>query len=145
MRNLLLKDIMTKDPVTLNIDEPFCRVAQIFQERDIRHLPIVNSEGVILGIISQRDLNRITSPKKSPEGDYLYDPAELAKYILKQHVIQKVVTLSPEDTLEKAVELMAAKKLGCIPVVTPAGKVTGIATITDILSLFLKNLRGEKL
>ena len=144
MKNLLLKDFMTKDPVTLNIDEPFCRVAQIFKEKDIRHLPIVNSEGVILGIISQRDLNRIPSPKKGPDGDYLYDPAELAKYILKQHVIQKAVTLSPDDTLEKAVELMAEKKIGCIPVVAPNGKVSGIATIPDILKLFLKNLRAEK-
>lgn len=143
MKNLALKEIMTKDPVTLNIDEPFCRVAQIFQEKDIRHLPIVNSEGVILGIISQRDLNRITSPKKNPEGDFLYDPAELAKYILKQHVIHEVATLSPDDTLEKAVELMAAKKLGCIPIVAHDGKVTGIATITDILNLFLKNLREK--
>jgi CBS domain-containing protein len=143
MRNLPLKEIMTKNPITLNIDEPFCQVAQIFQEKDIRHLPIVNSEGIILGIISQRDLNRIASPKKTPEGDYLYDPEELAKYILKQHIIQKVVTLTPEDTLENAVELMASKKLGCIPVVTPDGKVEGIATITDLLSLFLKILRAE--
>lgn len=144
MKNLLLRDIMTKDPVTLNIDEPFCRVAQIFQEKDIRHLPIVNSKGVIFGIISQRDLNRIASPKKTPDGAYVYDPEELAKYILKQHVIQKVTTLSPNDTLEKAVELMASKKLGCIPIVNPEGKVAGIATITDILGLFLKNLREKK-
>lgn len=143
MKDLPLKEIMTKDPVTLNIDEPFCRVAQIFQERDIRHLPIVNSKGSILGIISQRDLNRITSPKKNPAGDFLYDPEELAKYILKQHIIQKVITLSPNDTLEKAVELMATQKLGCVPVVAPHGEVVGIVTVTDILNLFLKNLREK--
>lgn len=133
---------MTKDPVTLNIDDSFCRVAEIFQQRDIRHLPIVNSQGVILGIISQRDLNRITSPKKGPNGEYLYDPAELTKYILKQHVIQKVFSLSPEDTLEKAVALMAEKKLGCMPVTDPGGKVVGIVTVTDLLRLFLKTLRA---
>ena len=49
MKNILLRDIMTKDPVTLNIDEPFCTVAEIFQKRDIRHLPIVNAQGQILG------------------------------------------------------------------------------------------------
>lgn len=141
MKNMLLKDIMTQDPVTLNIDAPFCRVAEIFQAKDIRHLPIVNSLGVILGIISQRDLNRITSPKKSPEGDYLYDPAELTKYILKQHIIQKVFSLSPEDTLEKAVAIMAEKKLGCIPVVALGGKVIGIVTVPDLLKLFLQTLR----
>ena len=141
MRKILLKEIMTKDPVTLNIDESFCRVAQIFQEKDIRHLPIVNSQGLILGIISQRDLNRIASPKKGPNGEYLYDPAELTKYILKQHVIQKVFSLSPEDTLEKAVEIMAEKKLGCMPITDPDGKVIGIVTVTDLLRLFLQTLR----
>ncbi len=143
MKDVLLKDIMTKDPVTLNIDESFCRVAQIFQERDIRHLPIVNAQGQILGIISQRDLNRITSPKKEPDGAYLYDPVELTKYILKQHVIQKVYSLTPEDSLEKAVELMAQYKLGCMPIVDADKKVVGITTITDILFLFLKSLRDK--
>ena len=142
MHKMLLKEIMTKDPVTLNIDESFCRVAQIFQEKDIRHLPIVNSQGLILGIISQRDLNRIVSPQKGPNGEYLYDPAELTKYILKQHVIQKVFSLSPEDTLEKAVEIMAEKKLGCMPIADPEGRVVGIVTVTDLLKLFLKTLRA---
>jgi len=142
MKTMLLKEIMTQDPITLNIDEPFCRVAQIFQEKDIRHLPIVNAQGLILGIISQRDLNRIASPKKGPNGEYLYDPAELTKYILKQHVIQKVFSLSPEDTLEKALAIMAEKKLGCMPIVDPAGKVVGIVTVTDLLKLFLKTLQA---
>lgn len=141
MKNILLKDIMTKDPVTLNIDESFCRVAEIFQKKDIRHLPIVNSQGVIFGIISQRDLNRITSPKKGPNGEYLYDPEELTKYILKQHVIQKVSSLLPEDALEKALEIMSEKKLGCMPIVDPDGRVVGIVTVTDLLKLFLKTLR----
>ncbi|NCB26650.1 MAG: CBS domain-containing protein [Bacteroidia bacterium] len=141
MKKMLLKEVMTKDPITLNIDESFCRVAQIFQEKDIRHLPIVNSQGQILGIISQRDLNRITSPKKGPNGEYLYDAAELTKYILRQHVIQKVFSLSLEDTLEKAVTIMAEKKLGCMPIVDPDGKVIGIVTAIDLLKLFLKTLR----
>jgi len=143
MRNILLKEIMTKDPVTLNIDESFCRVAQIFQEKDIRHLPVVNAQGQILGIISQRDLNRIASPKKAPDGSYLYDPVELTKYILKQHIIQKVYSLGSEDSLEKAVEVMAQHKLGCMPIVDANKRVVGITTVTDILFLFLKSLREK--
>ena len=142
MKKMLLKEIMTQDPVTLNIDDSFCKVAQIFQEKDIRHLPIVNSQGLILGIISQRDLNRIASPQKGPNGEYLYDPAELTKYVLKQHVIQKVFSLSPEDTLEKAVAIMAEKKLGCMPITDPDGRVIGIVTVTDLLKLFLQTLRA---
>ena len=88
-------------------------------------------------------MNRITSPKKEPDGAYLYDPVELTKYILKQHVIQKVYSLTPEDSLEKAVELMAQYKLGCMPIVDADKKVVGITTITDILFLFLKSLRDK--
>ena len=93
MKRMQLKEIMTPNPVTLNIDEAFCRVAQIFKEKDIRHIPVVNSEGIIMGVISQRDFNRIASPQKSPTGEYVYDMNELAKYILKQHIIQQVITL----------------------------------------------------
>lgn len=143
MKNTLLKEIMITNPLTLNIDASFCTVAQIFMEKNIRHLPVVNSWGEILGIISQRDLNRIASPERSLTGEYIYDMNELAKYVLKQHLIQDVVTLFPEDTLEMAVELMAEKKLGCIPIVDHQKKIVGIVSVIDALKLFLKNLRGQ--
>lgn len=143
MKNIPLKDVMIHNPVTLNIDEPFIKVAQIFKEKNIRHLPIVNDRGSIIGVMSQRDFNRITSPKKDASGEYIYDMDDLATYILKQHIIHKVVTLKPEDTIEKAVELMAEKKLGCIPIVTPEDRVIGIVTAIDMLKLLLKLLREK--
>lgn len=142
MKNTPIKDIMTPHPITLNIDEPFCKVAQIFKSKDIRHLPVVNSGGVIMGVISQRDFNRITSPQRTPEGEYIYDMNEIAQYMLKQHIVQQVTTLSPDDTLEKAIELMAERKLGCIPITDRDQKVVGIVTAIDGLRLFLKVLRG---
>jgi len=144
VRKILIKDIMTRDVITLNIDESFCRVAEIFQEKNIRHLPIVNAQGEILGIISQHDLNRIASPKRGEHGDYLYDSSLLCTYILQQHLIKDTITLSPEDALEKAVELMARKKLGCIPIVGSEGRVVGIVTPVDMMNLFLKDLRQAR-
>ncbi len=141
---MLIKDIMTRDVITLNIDDSFCKVADIFQKKNIRHLPVVNSQGEILGIISQSDLNRIASPQKKEQGDYLYSSEDLCKYVLGQHLIQKILTLSPEDSLETAVELMARMKLGCIPIVGPDGKVAGIVTPVDMMKLFLKDLRASR-
>ncbi len=83
--------------------------------------------------------------------DYVFRPMAASRrgvwadaYAGKQHVIQKVFALSPEDSLEKAVELMAQKKLGCMPVVDANKRVVGITTVTDILLLFLKSLREKK-
>ncbi|HNV85796.1 MAG TPA: CBS domain-containing protein [Candidatus Omnitrophota bacterium] len=141
MKNRPLKDVMIANPVTLNIDEPFFKIAQIFQEKGIRHLPIVNSQNEIVGVMSQRDFNRITSPRKNEKGEYVYDMDKLAKYILEQYIIQEVITLQPEDTVEKAVELMAEKKLGCVPIVDGKRRVVGIVTAIDMLKLLLKILR----
>lgn len=141
MKNTPLENIMVRNPVTLNIDENFCRAAGLFKEKNIRHLPVVNSSGVIMGVVSQRDFNRITAPKKDPSGDYVYDMNELAGYFLKQHILDKVITLPPTATIEQALELMAEKKLGCIPVVDSGDHVVGIVTAIDMLKLFLKILR----
>ncbi|MBU9889355.1 MAG: CBS domain-containing protein [Candidatus Omnitrophica bacterium] len=141
MKNTPLSDIMIPNPITLNLDDSFCDAAKIFSEKNIRHLPVVNAAGEIMGIISQRDFNRITAPKKNPNGEYVYNMDELAAYILKQNIIESVTALFPEDPLEKAVELMAEKKLGCIPIVDHENKVVGIVSAIDILKLFLKVLR----
>lgn len=143
MKNTPLKDVMIRDPITLNLDDSFCDAARIFNEKRIRHLPVVNSGGVIMGIISQRDFNRITAPQKGPNGEYVYNMDELATYILKQNIIEGVTTLSPEEPIEKAVELMAEKKLGCIPIVDADNRVVGIVSAIDMLKLFLKILRKE--
>jgi CBS domain-containing protein len=143
MRNTPLKEIMVHDPITVNIDEPFFKIAEIFKEKNIRHIPIVNTQGIIMGIMSQRDFNRIASPEKTASGEYVYNMNDLAKYAIKQHIIHEVLTLTPDDTIERAVELMAEKKLGCIPIVDQAKKVIGIVTAIDALKLFLKILRKE--
>lgn len=141
MKDRPVKEFMTPNPVTLNIDEPFCKVAEVFQKRNIRHLPIVNSQGVLMGVMSQRDFNRIAAPELSPSGEYIYNMEELATYVLKQHIINPAVTLKENDTLEVAIALMAEKKLGCIPIVDDTCHVVGIITAIDGLKLLLKLIR----
>jgi len=143
MKNTILKDVMIYHPITVNIDENFSRVIEIFEQKDIRHLPIVNAAGVIMGIISQRDFYRVTAPKKNASGAYVYDMNALAKYMLKEHLISNVVTLCPEDSIERAVELMAEQKVGCVPIVDKENKVVGIVTAVDMLKLFLKMLQQK--
>ena len=96
MKNTPLKEVMICNPITLNIDDSFVDAARIFSEKRIRHLPVVNTTGTIMGIISQRDFNRITAPKRNEKGEYVYNMDELATYMLKQHIIESVTTLTPE-------------------------------------------------
>ena len=140
LKEVLVMDIMIRKPVTIDITSPFSMVVELFKEHKIRHLPVINQQKVLQGIITQRDLYRITTPRKGLEGELIYDKATLDRFILK-HVMKKdVVSLSPTDTLLHVIEIMLKKKYGCVPVIDKNGFLQGIITQIDLLRVFAKYL-----
>jgi len=133
LKNILLKDIMAKNPFSINIKEPFSRIVEILREHNIRHLPVVDDEHKIKGIVTQRDLYRTISPRKTMEGELIYDKEDLDKFILEYVMTKEVITLKEDDTLGHAASLMGIKKCGCIPVVDDDDRVIGILTQIDVL------------
>ena len=130
---VILKDIMTKDPYTIEIDEPFSRAWELFTEFNIRHLPVIDADRVLMGIVTQRDLFRVASPRKTLEGELVYDKLELDSYILKYVMTKEVFSLSVDDTLRSAIRAMMYNKYGCIPVVDKKKILKGIITQVDML------------
>ena len=129
---ILLKTIMTKKPYTININEPFSDAWDMFKTYDIRHLPVVDDDGILKGIVTQRDLYRIQSPRVALEGELLYDRATLDSHILKTVMVKEVFTLLPDDTLGAAIQAMARERYGCIPVVDEHKYLVGIVTQANI-------------
>ena len=125
---------MTKTPITIGMDEPFSRVWGLIRDHKIRHIPVVDSSKRLRGIITQRDLYRTLSPKKKVEEDGLfYLKEDLDKFILSEIMTEKVVTLSENQTIGFAFNLMVKKKFGCIPVVDKKQVLIGIVTQIDLL------------
>jgi len=137
LRKIFLKDVMINKVYTINIDEPFSRVWDIFRSLGVRHLPVVDDNGILQGIVTQRDLYRIVSPHRTMEGELVYDKMDLDKHILKYVMTKEVVTLSPDDTLRAALELMINSRYGCIPVVDENKYLAGIITQIDVLKMVL--------
>ncbi|NQU74199.1 MAG: CBS domain-containing protein [Candidatus Omnitrophica bacterium] len=135
LHKLLLKDIMVKEPFTIDIDDPFGKVWEMFRAHGIRHLPVIDDKGTLRGIVTQRDLYRTASPRKTMEGELVYDKADLDKHILKYVMTKKVVSLSPDQTLKNAVDLMVNSKYGCIPIVDSNKCLVGIVTQVDVLKV----------
>ncbi|MDD5440333.1 MAG: CBS domain-containing protein [Candidatus Omnitrophica bacterium] len=134
LKRILLQDIMIIDPFTLNIDDPFSFTWDMFTTREIRHIPIINDDKTLAGIITIRDLYRIISPRKNmDDGGYFYDRETLDRYILRKVMTKDVFTLKPQDTIGKAVRVMAERKYGCVPVVDTNNRLVGIVTQIDIL------------
>ncbi|MDD4294818.1 MAG: CBS domain-containing protein [Candidatus Omnitrophica bacterium] len=133
LEKIFIKDVMVKDPHTINVNEPFSKVWDLFKEYKIRHLPVIDDNRLLMGIVTQRDLYKTISPRKTMEGNFVYDKSELDRYILKYVMCTDMLTLKPDDFLGTAIHIMVNRKYGCIPVVHTDKKLAGIITQIDVL------------
>jgi len=132
MHDILLKEIMTKPAVTVHVGDPFSFVEKQMREKKVRHIPVIDNHKFVVGLISQRDLYRILSPRKTSEGD-VYDAAYLDGFILSNVMTTEVQTLTEFSALKDAVALMVNQRLGCVPIIDKDQRISGILTKGDVL------------
>jgi CBS domain-containing protein len=137
LQSTLLSEIMTKSVFSVYENDEFHVVHEKMENHDIRHLPVVNEAGVLVGLITQRYLYKIHSPRKLEEGDWYYDKASLDNFILKNVMIKEPYTLKSQNTLEEAMRAMVQFKFGAIIIVDDYRIPCGIVTRNDILKFLL--------
>jgi CBS domain-containing protein len=134
-----LKDFMASPPITVNEGDEFHVVQDKFATYDIRHLPVVNDAGCVVGLISQRHLYKLHSPRLLEDGSWYYDKDMLDSFILKNVMVKDPYMLKAGNTLKEALDAMAQHKFGCIPIVDEYRLPVGIITRSDILKFFLNH------
>jgi acetoin utilization protein AcuB len=132
-----VKEKMQKNPVSIEPDASFYEARAIIRDKGIRHLPVVDRNGHLSGLVTDRDI-REAAPSDATtlsvhELNYLLGKLKVAAFMTPK---EKLITISPEMIIEKAVQLMHDHKIGCLPVVE-GNKLVGIITETDILDLFV--------
>ena len=133
LHQIPIKEFMTKEVVVLLSDETMAEAYQKMKDHRIRHLPVVDKQGLLIGIFTEKDLNRAYLPRETDSGWY-YDKEELNLCILQHFMTKDPLTLTPEGTLKDAAQIMARNKFGCIPIVLPETKqLVGIISYIDIL------------
>ncbi len=135
-----IRDIMTKNPITVDSETFVFDAQKIMKENNIRRLLIVD-KGKLLGIVTKHDLLEASpSPATSlsvHELNYL-----LSRMKVKEIMKKNPVTLSPDTPFEEALRIGQEKKIGSFPIVEN-GKLVGIATESDIVR-FLTHALGIK-
>ncbi len=135
MKQLLVKDWMTKDVVTVSPDTPMLDAHQVMREKKIRRVPVVQN-GKVVGIVTRSDV-REAEPSDATtlnvwEINYL-----LAKLRVKDIMTSEVITVSPQDTIKTAATLLYENKIGALPVVENDNKLAGIITESDIFRILI--------
>lgn len=130
-----LIDCMSAEVEVIHPDESAERGWELMQLHRIRHL-VVQKEREIVGVLSERDLG-------GKNGEGVRKDCKVSDLMSEQVVIAK-----PEMTIRQAANLLRGNGIGCLPVVDN-GKVIGIVTISDLLTLIGKGMnrsvgKGER-
>lgn len=138
---MLVKDWMTKDPVTITDETSMMKAIHMMKERRFRRLPVLH-EGKLVGLVTDRDLKE-ASPSKATTLDVHELYYLLAELQIKEIMSRNPISVSPEDTVEHAAQLMLEKTISGLPVVEGDGHLVGIITQSDVFKAFI-NITGVK-
>ncbi len=118
---MLVADLMTSQLRCLRETDSLADAMAAMQELFIRHVPVVDEAGGLVGLVTQRDVLAMEHRK---------EPVTLLRDVMRTDL----VTVTPDTPLRAAAETMIYNKFGCLPVVRE-GELVGIITETDFLKL----------
>jgi acetoin utilization protein AcuB len=133
---------MTHEPVTVTPDMSFPEAFHLLRQKRIRHLPVVNEKGKLIGVVARTDLLH-ASPSKATTLSVFEMSYLLANLHVGEVMSSPPFTVSEDAPLEEAARVMVQKKIGCLPVMRD-GELTGLITETDIFQTFVEILGGEE-
>lgn len=151
MTELKARDVMTKRVKTLDEEMTLREAAEFLASHKISGAPVVDSEGNLVGLVSEADLMDEKKRKAAIPRLALYGlftiPEELLEESYKEGfamrvrdvMTTKVLTATPETSVEELADVMLRKKINRVPILHD-GKLVGIVTRHDILRGLAKTL-----
>jgi acetoin utilization protein AcuB len=136
---MLVRDIMTKNVMTITSDTYVLDAERIMEQNRIGRLPVVD-DGKLVGIVTKNDVLQASPTSTTPTNQrhlfYL-----MSKLSVKEIMKTKILTISPDTPIEKAIAIAQKNKVGSLPVVE-GDKVVGILTTNDVFYKIINPLFG---
>jgi CBS domain-containing protein len=154
-----VKDIMTSEVVTVQLDTPVTAVARLFREEAFSGVPVVDKEGTLVGIITEVDIIARHARPHFPSYFafldsviYLEGPRryrESMRHILattaEELMTSPVRTVDPEMDVQDLATLMVKERVNPVPVLDEEGHLVGIVSHTDLLHMIEEAERAGEL
>ena len=137
-----IENLMSKKLVTLSMDAPLSKAKEIFENQNIHHILIIDDEGLLAGVITDRDLYKNLSPSIGTSQETHRDTSLMQKK-LHQIMARNVITSQTQLPLNEAVLLFYDNHISCLPVVDEQNKAIGIITWRDILKVLALQYRKK--
>lgn len=129
---MIVEEIMNHEPFTLAPTNTVREALKMMREKKVRHLPVVDEEHHVLGIITQRDIKEALPSSLHEEPNSPVFEAAVEEVMVKNPLVGH-----PLDFVEEVALTFYESKVGCLPIVS-GGKLVGIVTTTDLLYTYIE-------
>ncbi|MBX3471759.1 MAG: CBS domain-containing protein [Planctomycetes bacterium] len=130
--------IMTREPKTLRPDQTLLDAMCFLRDHGVRHIPIVDADGRLEGVLTDRDVKRATPSALLSGQRQVWEEVVRGTPVAKV-MTRDVVTAAPDTPLREGVRRFVEDRIGCLPVVEGA-RVVGIVTAHDLLKVMLEKV-----
>ncbi|MBS4200015.1 acetoin utilization AcuB family protein [Bacillus sp. FJAT-49732] len=135
---MIVERIMAKDVITLSPNDSIRTAIHLMNEKNIRHVPLLNSEKKMVGLVTDRDIKSATPifTKNEKRHEQLEMP-------LSSIMTTNIITGHPLDFVEEVAAIFYDHKIGCLPILNN-GQLVGIITGTDLLHTLVELTGANK-
>jgi acetoin utilization protein AcuB len=132
-----MREKIQREVVTIRPDASFNEAWGLIHEKGIRHLPVVDQDNSVIGIVTESDIRK-TAPSDATtlsvyEVKYLLGKLKVSAFMTPK---DRLITITPDTLIEEAFQLMSDHKIGCLPILD-GEKLYGLFTETDALNHFV--------
>jgi len=122
--------LMTRDPIVVSADAPIAEAARLLDAHHIHGLPVIDSEGALVGVVSQTDMLRA----RSTEDLWSRWPGLHVRHLMSSPAL----TIAADADVEDAVRLMEVEHVHRLVVLEPGGRTPlGIISTSDLVHAML--------
>jgi CBS domain-containing protein len=141
--NATVKDVMTTHVVAVRKDAPFKEMAARLKEHRVSAFPVLDDDGTVIGVVSEADLltkEALEVGGRGRVGGILHprEQAKAAGLTAEDPMTRPPVTVGPHDFVSHAARLMYARRVKRLPVVDGDGRLIGIVSRADALSVYAR-------
>ena len=132
---MTVSQLMKRSVLSLPASAHLDTAAACMEEARIRHVPIADEKGRLIGVVSQRDVSRALDVMRTADGRR--QPVRVGDIMHTE-----VLKVPPELPAHEAAAMMIEHKIGMLPVVEKDGRIVGILTETDFVEVAREALLG---
>lgn len=131
---MLVSEIMTAKPITLHQDQTLRAALEVMEAHLFHHLPIVNGEGQLVGIVTKRDCRAALKTPTIQRVSW-QTQEQITRMPIRAVMTPAPIVVEPEADADEAMRLMLTHHVSCLPVVR-SETLVGIITTSDVLVAF---------